>query len=61
MRINKISFYDIVDLLKENIELNIFEICFKLGCSEGVLYRRLIPEGYRGLNQLKDAIKEGTI
>ena len=61
MRVNEVSFETIVALLKEDINLNIFEICHKLGCSEGVLYRRMIPEGYRGLSELKDAVKEGQL
>lgn len=61
MRINDVSFYDIVETLSEDIELNIFELCYKLSCSEGVIYRRIVPEGYKGLIQLKDAIKEGKI
>ncbi|OEC85681.1 MULTISPECIES: hypothetical protein [Methanobacterium] len=61
MQINKISFSDIVNLLKADINQNIFEICFKLGCSGGLLYRRMIPEGYRGLIELKNAIREGEL
>lgn len=61
MRVNDVTFRTIVMLLKEDLNLNIFEICHKLGCSEGVLYRRMIPEGYRGLSELKDAVKEGQL
>ncbi|MCZ3366666.1 MULTISPECIES: hypothetical protein [Methanobacterium] len=61
MRINKVNFSDIVDLLKTNLNLNIFELSYKLDCSEGVIYRRMIPEGYRGLSGLKEAIREGKL
>ncbi len=61
MRVNKVTFYDIVKLLKEDINLNVYEICFKLGCGEGTLYRRMIHEKYRGLSQLKDAIRKGEL
>jgi len=61
MRTNEVSFESIVTLLKEDVNLNIFEMCHKLSCSEGVLYRRMIPEGYKGLSELKDAVKEGQL
>lgn len=61
MKMNSVNFNDIVDSLKLNIDQNIFELCFNLRCSDGVIYRRLISKGFRGISPLKDAIKKGEL
>jgi hypothetical protein len=58
---NKVSFNDIVESLKQDVNQNIYELCHNLKCSDGVIYRRLIKERYRGLSVLKGAIREGTL
>lgn len=59
-RIN-VEFKDIVKAFKEDITLNIYKLSFKLKCSDGVIYRRITEEGYNGLTDLKEAIKDGCI
>ncbi|KAF5057141.1 hypothetical protein DSECCO2_359910 [anaerobic digester metagenome] len=61
MRNEKINFNDIVELLKEDVNLNIYELTFKLGCSDGLIYRRIVAEGFKGLIPLKNAIREGRL
>jgi len=61
MKKNSVNFVDIVESLKINLDQNIYELCFNLGCSDGVIYRRLINNGYRGISPLKDAIRESKL
>lgn len=61
MRKSKITFENIVETLKEDIGQNIFELTYKLQCSNTLIYSRLIEKGFKGLSQLKDAIEEGKL
>ena len=59
-RIN-IEFKDIVDALKQDIGLNIYKLSYKLGCSDGVIYRRIVENEYNGLTDLKEGIRNGDL
>ncbi|MBI5679465.1 MAG: hypothetical protein HZC47_00995 [Methanobacterium sp.] len=58
-----LTFGEIVRTLKADITLNIYELTYKLNCSDGVIYRRIVESetGIRGLSGLKQAIREGRI
>lgn len=60
---NPLTFEKIVKTLKEDINLNIYELTYKLDVSDGVIYRRIIEAetGIRGLSDLKKAIREGKL
>lgn len=61
MKRNSVTFEDIVIKLKEDVNKNIFELCYDLNCSDGVIYRRLVSNGFRGLTPLKNAIKSNNL
>jgi len=61
MRKSKITFQDIVEILKTDTELSIFELMHKLRCSNSVIYSRLVEKGYKGLIPLREAIEDGEI
>lgn len=60
---SSVTFEQIVNTLKKNINLNIYELGFQLSCSDGVIYRRIIESetGIRGISGLKRAIREERI
>lgn len=56
-----ITFEDIVKELKQDSRINIFKLTLNLGCSTGLIYRRITAEGYDGLSDLKIDIILGKL
>lgn len=61
MSFNKVKFEDIVNKLKEDPEMNIYQLLFNLQCSKALLYSRLTENGFKGLKDLKISILKGEI
>lgn len=59
--INEVEFSDIVNEFKKDMKLNIYQLCFNLQCSDGVIYRRITSEGFKGLTDVKKAINDGLL
>lgn len=56
-----ITFEDIVNELKRDINMNIFKICAVLSCSENLIYRRITRAGFDGIRDLKEAIRNSKL
>ena len=59
--INKVEFSDIINEFKKDINLNIYQLCFNLQCSDGVIYRRITAKGFKGLTDVKRALNGGLL
>jgi hypothetical protein len=61
MVLNKVKFEDIVNEIKEDAEINIYQLLFNLKCSKALIYSRITENGFKGLKDLKISILKGEI